>query len=104
MPRLLHRPGHKADIFETVKLPFVRNSILRPEPGDDVNSLLEACPALLHAHSENVELLWDKGAPKAGVEPAVTDVIQHRQLGGELDGIVEGRYHGAGNQPDASSA
>src|SRR5262249_1517472 len=102
--RLLHRPWHKADVAKTVKFPLIGNSLLCPKPGDDVNAFFEARSALFHAHAEDVELLWDEGASKSCVEASLADVIEHRQLAGELDGMVERGYHGAGNQPDASGA
>src|SRR5262249_58125274 len=71
---------------------------------DNANAFFEARSALLHADAEDVKLLWDKGASKSCVEPTVADIIEHRQLAGELDGMVERGYHGAGNQPDASGA
>src|SRR5262245_1739908 len=102
--RLLHRPWHEADVAKAVKFSLVRNPLLCPKPGDDVNALFEARSALIHAHPEDVELLWDEGASEARVEPAVADVIEHRELGSELDRMVERGYHRAGNQPDAPSA
>src|SRR5215510_3432928 len=102
--RLLHRPRHQADVAKPVKLALIRNPLLGPKPGDDVNAFFETRSALFHAHAEDVELLWDEGASKSSIEPAVADIIEHRQLAGELDGMVECGYHGAGDQPDASGA
>src|SRR5262249_39193921 len=87
-----------------MKFSLIRNPLLGPKPGDDVNAFFEARSALFHADAEDVELLWDEGASKSSIEPAVADIIEHRQLAGELDGMVECGYHGAGDQPDASGA
>src|SRR5262245_56402551 len=100
----LHRTWHEPDVAKSVKFSLIRNPLLGPKPGDNVNAFFEACSALFHAHAEDVELLWDEGTSKSCVEPTVADVIKHRQLAGELDGVVECGYHRAGDQPDASSA
>src|SRR5215510_956489 len=100
----LHRPGHQADVAKPMKFSLIRNPLLGPKPGDDVNAFFEARSALFHAHAEDVELLWDEGASKSCIEPAVADIIEHRQLASELDGMVKCGYHRAGDQPDASGA
>src|SRR5215510_7958924 len=91
--RLLHRPGHQAHVVKPVKLALIRNPLLGPKPCDDVNAFFEARSALFHADAEDVELLWDEGASKSCVEASGADVIEHRQLAGELDGMVERGYH-----------
>src|SRR5262249_26442253 len=100
----LHRPWHEPDVAKSVKFSLIRNPLLGPKPGDNVNAFFEACTALFHAHAADVELLWDAGASNAGGEPAVDDIIEHGQRAGELDGRVEWGYHGAGDQRDAWGA
>ena len=92
---LLDRPGIQVDVTEAVELAVVGDAVLGPEPLDDVDALLEPGAALVHAHAEDLELLGDEGAAEAHVETAVAEVVQHRQLGGELDRVVERRDHGA---------
>src|SRR5215813_12210003 len=69
----LHRQGHQADVAKPVKFSLIRNPLLGPKPGDDVNAFFEARSALFHADAEDVELLWDEGASKSSIEPAVAD-------------------------------
>src|SRR6266850_4731255 len=102
--RLLDRPRIEVDVAEAVELTVVGDAILGPEPPDDVEALLEPGAALVHAHAEDLELLRDEGAPEAHVETAVAEVVQHRQLGGQLDRVVEGRDHGPGDRSDPVGA
>ena len=44
------------------------------------------------------------GRDRARLETAAADIIEHRQLCGELDGIVKRRDHRASYQPDAAGA
>ncbi len=43
-------------------------------------------------------------AADAHVEPPVAEIVQHRQLAGQLDRVVEGRDDGAGDEPDPPRA
>jgi hypothetical protein len=52
----------------------------------------------------NTSNLRDKRTAEAHVEAAVADVVQHRQLRGELDGVVERRNDGAGDRTDSLGA
>src|SRR5687768_8837931 len=87
--RLLDRSGHEANVVKLVKLPFVGDPLFRPKPGDNINPLLEARSAFIHAHAEDVELLRDESAPKAGVETAVANVIQHASSPASLMGLLK---------------
>src|SRR5436309_2140265 len=87
--RLLHRPRGRVHVAKTVEHPSVRHPVLGPEPRDDVDAFLETCAALVHADTEDLELLRDERAPKADVEPAAADVVEHPQLARELHGVVE---------------
>ena len=99
--RLLHGPGHEADVFKPVESSFVGEPFLGPEASNNVDPLFEPCAAFVHLDAEDVELLGDERAPETGVESAVADVIQHCQLAGEFDRVVKSRDHRAGDEPDA---
>src|SRR5262249_61280325 len=58
--RLLHRPGHQADGAKPVKFPPIKNPLLRPKPGDDVNAFFETRSALFHAQAGDVGLPWSE--------------------------------------------
>src|SRR2546426_4064898 len=98
--RLLQGTRRQVDIAKPVELAVVGHAVLGPEPGDDVDAFLEAGAALLHAHAEHLELLRDERAAEAHVEATVADVVQRRQLGRELDGMVEGRADRAGDRAE----
>ena len=102
--RLLDGTRLQVHVAEAVEASLVGHAVLGPEPRDDVDAFLEARAALVHAHAEHLELLRDEGAAEAHVEAAVAEVVEHRQLGGELDGVVEGGDDRARDRPDPRRA
>ena len=83
---------------------MVSHPILGPQPLDDLKAFVEEVAAVVHVHVEGIELPGDEGAAKADIEAPIAHVVEHRKLSRELDGMVEGRYHGAGDGTQALGA
>src|SRR2546422_7181913 len=95
--RLLSRARERGHILEAVELALEGDGLLGPQPRDGLDTLLEARPALVHRDAERVELVGHERASEAGVEAAAADGVEHRELAGQLQRVIEDRQHGAGD-------
>ncbi len=77
---------------------MVGDVLLAQEEVDLLDALGEAGDRLVERDPEFAELVRQKGACEADVEPAARDRVAHGDLAGELEGVIEDREHGAGDQ------
>ncbi len=81
-----------------MEAPLHGDVLLLQEPPHLLQALVEAGAALVHAHAEAGELVRQEGAREAHVEPPVRYGVEHADLAGELERVVEGREHRARDQ------
>src|SRR5262245_38541712 len=62
--------------------------------------LLEARAALIHRYAETGELVRQKRPGKADFQATAGNGVDHADLAGKLEWIVEHRQHCTGDQPD----
>ncbi len=99
--RPLGRARQRGDVPEAVELPLEGDVVFRPQPGEGLDPLLEARPALVHGDAEGIELVGHEGPRDADVEPAAADGVEHRELAGQLQRMIEDGQHRAGDHPHA---
>ncbi len=74
-----------------MEAPLHAHILILEQPPDLLDALLEAGPALVEGASESSELVRQKGASEAHVEAARRDRVEHADLPGQLERIVEDR-------------
>jgi hypothetical protein len=72
--------------------------LLREQELDLLQALAEACLRFVGRDAEAAELVRQEGARKADVEPPAGNAVEHRDLAGELEGMIEHRQHRAGDE------
>jgi hypothetical protein len=97
--RLLHRLGDHPDLGNRVVASLEGEPLPRPRAQHDLQRLLEALAILDLGHAVALELDRPVATAHADVEPASAEDVDHGQLLGEPDGVVEGED--GGGQPDA---
>ncbi len=65
---------------------------------------LEARKRLVERNAEAAEFVRQEGAGEADIEPSARDCIQHADLAGELERMIENRHDGSGDEPRAPGA
>src|SRR5476651_690395 len=78
--RALRWAGQGRDIAEAVELAVRRHVFLLQQKFDLCNALIEAPPALVEAHAELRELMWQECACESHFEPTTADAVQHADL------------------------
>ncbi len=76
-----------------------RDVFLAEQPVDDRHALVEALAALVEADPEPLELVRQEGTCEADFESTARDRVEHADLTGELQGMVEHWEHRAGDEP-----
>jgi hypothetical protein len=99
--RALGRAGQHRHVAEAVEAALERHALLGPQPPQGQDSLLEARPALLHGDPEAVELVGHEGPRHPHVEPSPAERVEHRELPGQLQGMVERGQDRAGDHAHA---
>ena len=74
--------------------------LLLQQAADLFEALVKAAAALVHRDAEAGELVRQEGAGETDLDAAVGDRVDHADLAGELQRIVEHRQHRAGDEPD----
>ena len=87
-----------------MKFPVEGDVFLFQQPPHCVHSLVEPGPALVHGPVEALEFVGQEGPSEPAVQAAVGDRVQHADLAGYLQRVVEDRQHGAGEQPRLAGA
>ena len=86
--RLLHRARPQRHILVAPELAAVGKHLLGPRPGDDLERLVEAGARLRQRHVVDLVFARD-AAGKAGDQPPVRHAIEHRQLFGQPQRLVQ---------------
>ena len=81
--------------------PLVREALHSPRPDEDGERLLEAVAVLDLGNAIAVELDRTVAAPHADIQAPAAQDIDHRELFGEPDRIVEGEDRGGQADPHA---
>src|SRR5439155_23395896 len=89
--RLLDRAWGDVNVVQLMESAVMSHAVLGPKPLDQRDALIEQVPAVIHIHVKGVELFGNERAPEAHIESASAYVVEHRQLGCELDRVVERR-------------
>ena len=98
---LLERLRDHPDLGDRVVAALVREALQRPRADQDGEGLLEALAALDLGDAIALELDRAVAAPHADVEASPAQDIDHRELFGEPDRIVEGEDRGGQADPHA---
>ena len=69
-----------------------------------LDPLAEPRHRLVGRTAEAAKLVRQEGAREANIEPAAGERVEHRDLAGQLQWVVEGRQHRAGDEPRLSRA
>ena len=99
-PRLLGRARQRRHLFEAVEAALRGDVLLLQQAANLLQALVEAGAALVHRDAEAGELVRQEGARETDLHAAVGDRVDHADLAGELQRIVEHRQHRAGDEPD----
>src|SRR5262249_61187012 len=102
--RLLKWPWHGMHALEVPESALMRHAFLGPQPLDRGDAFVEHRSAVLHVEPIRRILLRNESPAKAHVEAAMGDVVQHSELARQLDRMVEGRDHPAGDRAHAPGA
>ena len=86
--RLLHRPRPHRDILVGPEFALIREYFLGPRPGDDVEGLFETGARLRQWHIVDL-VLARNAAGKAGNQPPIGHAVEHRQLLGKPQRLVQ---------------
>src|SRR5579859_7281028 len=81
-----------------MEAPLVRDVLLLQQQTHLFHAFVEPRAAFIELYAEPRELMRQEGAREADVEAAVAQRVQHRQLAGELQRIVERWQHRAGDE------
>src|SRR6516162_1424957 len=87
-----------------MKAPSMGDVLLREQELDLLEALAEAGDRLVRRDAEPAELVRQEGASKPDIESPAGDCIEHADLAGKLERVVEHRQHRAGHQPGAPRA
>ena len=98
--RLLRRTRVDRDVLPAMEPAVEGHVLLGPEAHASGDTLLIAGAAVLDRHAKRLELVGQEGPREAGVEAAIRDAVEHRQLAGVLQRVVERGHDGAGDEPD----
>ena len=71
----------------------------RQQQGDLLDPFAKAGDRFVRRNLEAAEFMRQESAGKADVETALRDGVEHRNLAGKLQRIIERRHHRAGDQP-----
>jgi hypothetical protein len=66
-----------------------------------LHPFVEPCAAFIQLHAEPGEFVWQEGTREADIQPAITERVRHCEFACNLQRIVEGGQHGAGDQARA---
>ena len=102
--RLLSRARQRGRVFDRVKTAAMGDVLSRQQELDLLDPLAEAGHRLVRGAAEPAELVRQEGAREADIEATATDRIQHADLAGELQRVVEDRQHSTRNQPRVAGA
>ena len=102
--RLLQRLGNDPDLRDREVTALERKPFGGPRPDQDREGLVEALPALDLGDAVALELDRAVAAADADVETAAAEDVDHRQLFGQPDRIVEGQDGGGQADPHALRA
>ncbi len=98
-PRLLRRPRQRGDVLEGMKLAAVRDVLSSQQQLDLLEAFAETGDGFVGRNTEAPEFVRQEGAGKADVEAAAGNGIEHGDLAGKFQRVVERRHHRAGDQP-----
>ena len=85
-------------------MPAVRDVFLRQQQLDLLETFAEAGDGRVGRNVEAPEFVRQEGAREADVEAAARNGVEHGDLAGELDRVVEGRHDRAGDEPHVLGA
>ena len=91
--------GSDVTLLKLLNSPFDGDLLVLQQQRDLREPFGESAAALVEAHAELRELVRQEGAGEADLQPAVADAVEHADLAGHLQRLVEGGQHGAGDQP-----
>ncbi len=100
--RSLRRARQRGDVLEAVEAPFDRDVLLFEQATHLLDAFVEARAALVDTASEPRELVRQERAREPDFESSARDRVEHADLAGELERMVEHRQHRAGDQARAS--
>jgi len=89
--RLLVGLGHDADVLELEVLALVRETLLRPRLGEDLERLEEPIPALAVRDVEALIVPGKSAPPHAEFEPSFGEMVDRRDVLGQPQGWLRGR-------------
>ena len=78
--------------------------LLRQQQFHLLQPLAETGHGFVGRNAEAPEFVGQKGAGEADVEAPAGDGVEHRDLAGKLERVIEGRHHRAGDQPNGLGA
>ena len=97
-PRLLRRPRQRGEVLEGMKLSPMRGVLRGQQQPDLLQPFAEPRDRFIRRNRKTAEFVRQEGAGKTDVEAALRDAVEHGDLAGKLQRIVERRHHGAGDE------
>jgi len=88
------------DVFETEVLPGEIQALLGPGALNDLDRLVEELPTPSRIDSVTLKLRRLVSAPHAQIDPPTREQVEHREVLGHAERMVEGQHHDAGAEPD----
>jgi len=89
--RLLERLGHDADVLELEVLALVREALLRPRRGEDVERLEEPVTAFAVRNVGALIVAGQAAAAHPELEPSLAEMVDRRDVLGQAQGWLSGR-------------
>src|SRR6516165_4506955 len=97
-PWRLRGPRLRCHIFKAMKVPAARHVLLGKKSPDLLEALVEAGATLVHRNAKPAEFVRQKSADKADFQAALRNRVNHTDLPGKLQRVIENRQDGPGDQ------
>ena len=98
-PGLLRRARQRGGVLDRVKAPAMGDIVARQQQVDLLQTFAKPRHRLVGRTVKAAELVRQKRPREADIEPAAAQRIEHGDLAGQFQRMVEGRQHRAGHQP-----
>src|SRR5262249_7545887 len=87
-----------------MEFPLMAGTLVRQQELDLLEPLTEALVRLIGRNAKPAKLRQQEGARKSDIQPSAGNGIEHRDLAGELERMIEYREHRTGNEAHAARA
>ena len=80
-----------------MKAAFMAHLLLFQELADNLNSFLKSRAAFIERNAEPAEFMRKEGTRESDFQPAFADGVEHSDLAGKLQWMIESRQDRAGD-------